>query len=535
MRKLLLLLLIIFNIPFIYAIDDISRLYAELDALLIRSDEFCQKKESRIDSIRKMVKNNMGYNDLFKLYDNIFNEYFTYRSDSAYYYLLLAEKAAEKSSVQSYMDKCMINRSFLLSTTGYFSQSLEVLDEIDRSRLDKSMLLDYYSAYEWVYSVWGEYSADDNFSFDFLNKEILYNDSILSVLDSSSKDYMYWSGELNSRKGNQREAQKFYEKALEGLKVDTRLYSCVTCGLAFSHKRQGNLKEYEKYLVMSAISDIVCPLKENLSMQELAMFLFQSPERDLSRANKYINYAMDDAMFYNNRLRMLEIAKKFPPIVNTYQDKLVEKNNILIKSIYVISFLGILLVISLLFIFRQLNLLRKQRKIVTDMNVKLKELNSELIKTNLTREEYVSLFLELCASYIDKLNKYQDLVKRKVKAKQVDDLLKISNVSKMSESDARQFFVNFDTAFLTLYPNFISEFNALIKEGEEIIPGKGEILNTELRIFALIRLGIKDSSKIATLLFYSPQTIYNYRTSVKNKAKNRDEFEGLVKKLCPIM
>ena len=179
-------------------------------------------------------------------------------------------------------------------------------------------------------------------------------------------------------------------------------------------------------------------------------------------------------------------------------------------------------------------MLREQRKIVTDMNNKLKELNSELVKTNRTREEYVSLFLELCAAYIDKLNKYQDLVKRKVKAKQIDDLLKISS-SKMSDSDARQFFVNFDTAFLTLYPNFISEFNSLVREGEEIVPAKGEILNTELRIFALIRLGIKDSSRIATLLFYSPQTIYNYRTSVKNKAKNRDEFEEQVKKLCPIM
>lgn len=534
MKKLILLLLLFVNMPFVYAIDDIGRLYSELDALLVRRDEFCKMKEARIDSIRQLVRSNMTYQDLFKLYDKIFDEYFTYRSDSAYYYLSLAEKIAVKSSVQSYIDKCRINRSFLLSTTGYFSQSLDVLNGIDRSNLDKTMLFDYYSAYEWVYSVWGEYSADDTFSFDFRDKEIIYNDSILSVLEPSSNDFMYWSGELNAKKGKPREAQMFYEKALEGLEIDTRLYACVTCGLAFAHKSQGNMKEYEKYLVMSAISDVICPLKENLAMQELAMFLFQNPEQDLARANKYINYSMEDAMFYNNRLRMLEIAKKFPPIVNTYQNKWIEKNEVLMKSIYFISFLGILLMISLLLIFRQLKMLREQRKIVTDMNNKLKELNSELVKTNRTREEYVSLFLELCAAYIDKLNKYQDLVKRKVKAKQIDDLLKISS-SKMSDSDARQFFVNFDTAFLNLYPNFISEFNSLVREGEEIVPAKGEILNTELRIFALIRLGIKDSSRIATLLFYSPQTIYNYRTSVKNKAKNRDEFEEQVKKLCPII
>lgn len=178
-----------------------------------------------------------------------------------------------------------------------------------------------------------------------------------------------------------------------------------------------------------------------------------------------------------------------------------------------------MLVFAMLYIFRQFKLLGRQRAIVTEMNMQLKNLNSELLKTNRTREEYVSLFIELCAAYIDKLNNYQDLVKRKVKARQIDDLLKMSNNSKMTDSDARQFFVNFDTAFLTLYPNFVNEFNLLLREDESIIPGKGEIMNTELRIFALIRLGIKDSSRIATLLFYSPQTIYNYRTAVKNKAK----------------
>lgn len=535
MNKFAFLLLFMIGVSSVFASDDTRKLYDELDALLLRRDEFCRAKEARIDSIKNLKDEMNSYSGLFGLYNDVFLEYYTYRSDSAFYYLSLAEKMAVRTSVEKYIDMCKINRSLLLATTGYFSQSLEVLNEIERDRLAPSLMFDYYSAYEWVYSVWSEYSADDTFAVDFRNKEMLYNDSILQVLEPTSKEFMYWSGELNARKGNQYEAQKFYEKALEGLRVDTRLYACVTCGLAFAYKKQGNMKDYEKSLIMSAISDITCPLKENLSMQELAMFLYQSPEPDLVRANKYINYSMEDAMFYNNRLRMLEIAKKFPPIVNTYQNKWIDKNRILVRSIYFISFLGGLLVIAMLYIFRQLKLLRAQRSIVTDMNMQLKELNSELLKTNRTREEYVSLFIELCAAYIDKLNKYQDLVKRKVKAKQVDDLLKIANSSKISDSDARQFFVNFDTAFLTLYPNFVSEFNMLLREGEEIAPTKGEILNTELRIYALVRLGIKDSSRIATLLFYSPQTIYNYRTMVKNKARNREEFEEQVKKVCTIV
>lgn len=535
MKKFILFVLLFANVSFVFAVSDIAKLYDELDALLLRRNEFSLRKESRIDSIRKMKTVDMGNYELFELYDRIFDEYYTYRSDSAYHYLSLLEQIALKLSEDSYINRCKINRSLLLATTGYFSQSLDVLNSIKRDEIDRSLLLDYFSAYEWVYSVWSEYSANDSFSISFNDKEVLYMDSMLMVMDPSSDQCMYIKAEIAARNGNQAEAQKYYERALEGLKVDTRLYACVTCGLAFAYKGLGNMQEYERYLIMSAISDIICPLKENLSMQELAMLLYQSQEPDLERANRYINYSMEDAMFYNNRLRMLEIAKKFPPIVNTYQNKWIEKNKVLVRAIYFISFLSILLVLAVLYIFRQFKLLNRQRAIVTDMNLQLKELNSELMKTNRTREEYVSLFIELCASYIDKLNKYQDLVKRKVKAKQFDDLLKTTNSSKMSDSDARQFFVSFDTAFLTLYPNFVSEFNMLLRDGEEIIPSKGDILNTELRIFALVRLGIKDSSKIATLLFYSPQTIYNYRTAVKNKSKNRDEFEEQVKKLCPMV
>ena len=193
------------------------------------------------------------------------------------------------------------------------------------------------------------------------------------------------------------------------------------------------------------------------------------------------------------------------------------------------------LVVSLIYIYRQMHQLHKRRKILADMNQELQHLNKALVNTNHTREEYVSLFMDLCAAYIDKLNKYQDLVKRKVKAKQTDDLLKLVNATKLSDTDAKEFFVNFDTAFLNLYPKFIEEFNALLREGEEIIPKRGEILNTELRIFALIRMGIQDSSRIATLLFYSPQTIYNHRSVVKNKAKMRDSFEKQVEELCAVM
>ena len=201
MNKFAFLLLFMIGVSSVFASDDTRKLYDELDALLLRRDEFCRAKEARIDSIKNLKDEMNSYSGLFGLYNDVFLEYYTYRSDSAFYYLSLAEKMAVRTSVEKYIDMCKINRSLLLATTGYFSQSLEVLNEIERDRLDPSLMFDYYSAYEWVYSVWSEYSADDTFAVDFRNKEMLYNDSILQVLEPTSKEFMYWSGELNARKG----------------------------------------------------------------------------------------------------------------------------------------------------------------------------------------------------------------------------------------------------------------------------------------------------------------------------------------------
>lgn len=529
----LLIILSLFSRNFLHAgTSDFPQLYKQLEQVLALRQATALHKEARIDSLRQTIRPGMSASTLYQLYGQIFEEYYVYRSDSALFYVDQAEKMAIRLNDLQKQQQCIINRSLLLATTGYFSQALEQLNEINRAQVDSTMLLSYYTAYEWVYSVWSEYSNDDVYAPQFRKKEVLYNDSMLQVLPRKSNEYYYWKGELKARTGNQLEAQQAYEKALLGLAVNTRLYACVTCGLAFAHKRQGNFREYEKYLILSSISDNTCPLKENLSMQELAIFLYETSDQELEKANRYLNYSMEDAMFYNNRLRMLEIARKFPSIVSSYQQKSNDKSERLTRAICFISLLSLLLAVSIFYIYRQMQQLGKQRKAVTHMNNQLTELNNELLRTNHIREEYVSLFLDLCAAYIDKLNRYQDLVKRKVKAKQTEDLAKLAN-NKMSENDAKHFFVNFDTTFLTLYPNFIKEFNALLRKGEEIIPQKGEILNTELRIFALVRLGIKDSSRIATLLFYSPQTIYNYRTAVRNRARDRESFEEKVKQLCP--
>lgn len=527
-----LLLFIISDTTFGVSIEE---LYLQLEECLKKRPEYAKQKEMRIDSIKRQWNRHMSLEKKHELSFKIFQEYYTFRSDSALHYIDRAYQFAKQLDNRLYQDRCMIHKSLLLSTTGYFSQAKEILDKIDRASISPSLLSEYYEAYEWIYSVWSEYLNDDLYTPAYRNLEIQYTDSLLSVLPEKSAQYYYWKGEYLARTGKQEEAERAYQEALKGLAQNTRLYACVTCGIAFTYMRRGEMKEYERYLIMSAISDMLCPLKENLAMQELAMYIFKNKDGDLERANRYLNVSMEDAMFYNNRLRMLEIARKFPSIVSSYQEQSSIKNRRMTLAFVCICILSVGLVLSLVFIRQQVKQIRLRRRAIAEMNQKLRLLNQELLHTNRSREEYISLFLDLCAAYIDKLSKYQELVRRKVKAKQIDDLLKIANSTKMPESDAKHFFVNFDTAFLTLYPNFIKEFNELLREGEEIEVKRGELLNTELRIFALIRMGVKDSSRIATLLFYSPQTIYNYRTAVRNRARNRENFEEQVKQLCPIM
>lgn len=514
---------------------DKAELTNELESCLKQRHLYSQQKEARIDSLKQLLHPAMDAEQRFRLYNSIYEEYYTYRFDSAMLYVDRKEQVARQLSHRKYHDLSIIHRSVLLSTSGYFSESIQNLEQIDRSKLDAALLVEYYSAYEWAYSMWAEYSNDKVYAPRYYEKEMRYQDSLISVLPAGSSLHLYWKAESLYRHHRYPEAEERYRKALEGTPVNVRFYAMVTYGLALTYSKLGDWEEYEKYLIKAAISDQVCPLKENLALQELALYIFKNRSGEVATANRYLGYSMEDALFYNNRLRMLEVAKKFPSIVLSYQEQNQLKSKRLQWSLVFISILSIGLVLSLIYIYRQMQQLHKRKKILGDMNRELQQLNKALTDTNHTREEYVSLFMDLCAAYIDKLNRYQDLVKRKVKAKQTEDLLKLVNATRLSDTDAKEFFMNFDTAFLNLYPTFIKEFNALLKEGEEITPKRGEILTTELRIFALIRMGVKDSSKIATLLFYSPQTIYNHRSAVKNKAKTREEFERQVEGICAVM
>ena len=291
------------------------------------------------------------------------------------------------------------------------------------------------------------------------------------------------------------------------------------------------MQRYEYWSVRSAISDQLCPLKENLSLQELAMHLFQKDERNAERASRYLYFSLDDAKFYHNKLRILGISEKLPGIMAVYERQLYHSKQVRTHQNYLLGVLAVVLLCALVVILRQNKKLNKKEREVSRQNNLLTQMNLQLTQANSRREKYMRLFMDLCALYIGKLNNYQKLVVRKIKAHQEGELVQRANSTKLADNEAIEFYSRFDKAFLELFPSFVEQFNALLRDGKKVeVSNKGG-LTTELRIYALVRLGVGESVEIATLLFYSPQTIYNYRTAMRKRAINSDTFEDDVRAL----
>lgn len=510
----------------IKASSQISR----LDEAISKRDYYIGLKQHRIDRLKNLLSDKIEPDKKLALYNEIFREYLTFNFDSTMTYVDKAEQLAEQTGNYDIISQVKIHRALSLATSGHFSHAITILDKIDSHRLSPAIREEYFAACEWAYGVWAEYSDKRTIAPEFTAKSLVYLDSLIAVTDINTPEYTYRIAEKDLRAKRYDKAEKNYLSALDRIPLDSRLYAQAAYALALTYKESGNEDKYKEWLINAAISDQMVPLKENLALQQLAMYIKE--EGNLSKANSYLKIALDDAIFYNNRLRMLEIAEKIPDIANVYQRTIENKNDRLKTYILIIGLLMLLLGCAVIYVYRQQKKVSRSKNALSELNDKLRLLNRQLIETNESRERYVSLFMDLCAAYIEKLNRFPTVLKLKVK--QLSDISSVADrYIRPSEAETKEMFFNFDSAFLRLYPDFINQFNSLLQEDKRIFPKKGELLNTDLRIYALVRMGIADSNKIASLLFLSSQTIFNHRTQVRNRANNRDSFEKDILSICP--
>lgn len=523
--------------------DTNGELIQRIDSIIDNITQIYGKKQARIDFYKSMAHKSQKPETLLSAYDKLYDEYFVFQFDSAMVYADKAITLADRIGDKFHHDKCRIEKASLLGVGGLYGEAVALLDEIDSTHLDNKLRFDYTIAYYFIYTYWADYCHDYYYSPRYHERANNYLKQAVTMLRPTDSYYNFFWGEYFIYvERNDKRALEHYFKTLSTAPVESRWYAMASYAIANNYSANNNNNKYEEYMLRACISDLLNCTRENLAMQDLAMYLFKKGDDNILLAERYINFAMDDAKNYNNRLRIIEISQKLPVIVSTYREKLSSQNNIMRFALFGVSILFAFVVVLLYFYSRQNQLLARQRhelsesnNLLSSLNDKLNTLNSRLLDTNSRRERLAKLYIDLCAKYIDRLSKFETLVKRKIKVGQVNDLLNTASSSRLSEEDAATFMNSFDTAFLDLYPSFVDEFNALLRTDGQIVPSHKGRLTTELRIYALIRLGVKESSEIAALLFYTPRTIYNYRSTIKSRAINRETFECDVEQLCRVI
>ena len=527
-----------------------QQLRQKLDNLLEQRDALIDNKNNDINRLKKHLTTSSNTLKRLQTYEQLFEEYYVFQFDSAMTYLNKGIKLALETQNTYYYNSNVIRKAELLSIGGLYSEAVQEIEQVDTTALDKAQRFEYYFSLFRIHTYWADFCNDKTYTPIHRSKAKNYLKKAMPFCDETDKSYEYYRGEYCIFvQNNPLSARSHYIKAIKQLPPTSRFYAMSCFALSGSYGNEGNTNKQEEFLLLSSIADVENCTMENFALQNLAMYIFEHNKDDLDYAQRYIQTALEDAHFYNNRLRIIEISSKLPVIVSSYQQTLNQRNKVQMTAIIVISLLLLFLLFAVFYIVKQTKRLSLQQQELQNNNNQLSELNTQqkelntqlhdlnavLVDTNRKRERLAKLYIDLCAKYIARLKKQQTLVKRKIKANQTSELLSQLSSERLSEEDAATFLSRFDKAFLDLYPGFTEELNNLLVPEGRIQNKSTDELTTEQRIMALIRLGVKESAEIADLLFYSPQTIYNYRSVLKGKAINKENFEEEVMKLCRVI
>jgi len=539
---LLLFLLVISCGAFASATDSLLMV---LNKEMAKRQQYDAIKENRINQLKHLLaEKDLSDAEAYNLNNHLILEYIPYNFKQTLLYINKNIALAKKMNNIALLNQARLHQAATLSSSGNLSESRDLLAQINRNELPATVVNHYYYTQMWLYYRLRFYSQVAETKQKYTERYMAYADTLLARLSPESELYLSIKETQYRDAGDFLKSRETNLKRLKLVKPGVDRYSSTTFFLAKSYLPENNSDQYKKYLILSALSDIKSSVKDNASLTELAIQLFT--EGDIETAHTYINFAFEDAAFYESRLRLSSLSSVLPLINKAYETAVQKQKERLQIYLGLISVLGLLLLLMFFYIWKQVQNLSKARKNLqqandslnglntqlTLANSELKGLYTELSDTNRVKEYYIGNLLNLCSDYLDKLDVYRKTVKKMIIAKQVSELLDKTKSTEFIEEEIELFYKNFDAIFLHIYPDFVHQFNNLLLQDERIILKNGELLTTELRIFALIRLGINDSSKIAKLLRYSVNTIYNYRVKIKNKAAvSRDDFENLVVKI----
>ena len=536
----------IVGICYVYAIDSnrVDSLLLKLDQSIKKRPIYMEQKELRLAKLRRQLLQLISEEEHFAILGALLDEYRSFNTDSAFYVAEEREQIAMRLGNREYIDNARMNKADVLGMTGMYKEAMDLMRNIHAERLSKKLRPYYYHIYRTIYGLMADYAVTKYERKLYTELTDKYRDSLLLV----NKDNLLIHTLIQSDQYNVRNE---YDKAiclLTDYLAQQKEYEhdVAICAytLSESYRLKGDKEKEKEFLIVSAIADMTTAVREYISLRKLAILLYQ--EGDIERAYSYVKICMEDAAACNARLRKLEILEIFPIINDAYQQKTEKQQEQMKWTLASISMLSFFLLLAIFYVYKQMKRLAVARKEVIDTNKRLKELNEELhlsmhklkeanhsiAENSYLKEEYIGRYMDQCSVYLEKMDNYRRSVGKIAATGNVEELYKNIKSSKFIEGELKEFYANFDNTFLQMFPTFVEDFNALLTNDEQISLKTGERMNTELRIFALIRLGISDSVKIAQFLRYSVTTIYNYRTKVRNKAAgDRNLLEQEVMKI----
>ena len=542
-----------------HALEENRKLLHSLDSLLEQQDLFVRVKEERIKQLKMQYSRVKDVKELYAMNRMVYLEYRVYDADSALHYINKNIQLAQQTNNRTWEVVSLLEQSFVLTSSGLLTEALKAVSDIQPEELPQNLRSEYFGRLCTLYSRLRDYSSENSqLSEHYNNLQKAFRDSV--YLTATPDELRYWNCRAWLYMGTPEiePVKQAFEENKQTLSNDSRKYSIATYNLSAIYRSENNESKYLENLILSAMADIRSVNGDIGSLQEIAEYLFKHGEID--RAYNYILYCSQKAMLFHNRVRIVKMSHLQNQIYKAYQEQSRTQQKRLQASLIAVSFLFLVLIGAFLFIRKQMRRLKEanlkldstNQKLsvnmdalstahqrleevniqLKDLNTQLQEVNDQLRESNYVKEEYIGYVFNICSTYISKLEEFRKNINRKLKVGQIEDVKAMTDSSATASNELKEFYQNFDTIFLHLYRDFVGDLNALLLPEERIELKEGELLNTELRIHALIRLGITDSVKIADFLHCSAQTVYNNRLRTRNKSIiPKEDFINAVKKL----
>jgi len=509
-------------------------LITALNTLLDHKEDFVRAKTQKIAQYKEVLSRTA---DPFRLYYKIYDQYKTFIYDSGFVYARKMQEEAYRRRDTTKIAFAKIKLVFVLLSSGMFNEALDSLADIRAAGLPDSIKAEYYSIFARTYYDLADFNRDQYYGTRYRERGNLYIDSAIRAYAPGSIPQLLQLAAKDMKTGRWDEARVGFEKLVVGDRLTGPQLAVAASTLGYIYLRAGNHEQVKRYLAIAAMADIRSATKETLAMLNLAEQLYK--EGDVKLAYAYVKQAMEDANFYGARHRKIQVASLFPQIEGDELSTLERQRRLLFLYAAAATVLTVLIIVFAVIIFKQFKRLQAAKTAIsqandglqnantklTAVNAQLMDVNHKLVEANKIKEEYIGYYVNINTEYIEKLDAFRRSIDNKLMVKKYDDIrLVVNNINVKKEREDLYF--SFDKIFLKLFPDFVTTFNSYFKEEDRIVLKEGQLLNTELRIFALIRMGIHDTEKIAKVLDYSINTIYNYKARVKSKSiLPNEEFE----------